>query len=142
MHYQIGGRGPNCPTLNPDWETRTYLPNRRQVLSYTSITWCITCITCSIISCSIPFKLHVQVHDKYMLDYLPLHPAPFHYMFNYMIYFMPLHPSPAPLHNMLYHDYMINYKTPLHIITSSIIVLHVPLHVPLHDNYMTHYISL
>ena len=89
----------------------------------TSITWCITCITCSITSSTIP--LHVQLHDKYMLDYMPLHPAPFRYMLYYMHYYMmhymPLHP--APFHYMLYYmlNYMLNYM--LHYILN-----YMPLH--------------
>jgi hypothetical protein len=31
-----------------------------------------------------------------MLDYMPLHPAPFHYMLDYMIHYMPLHPNAVP----------------------------------------------
>ncbi len=60
----------------------------------TSITWCITYITRSITSSNI--SLLVLLHDKYMLDYMPLHPAPFHYMLDYMIHYMPLHPNAVP----------------------------------------------
>jgi hypothetical protein len=73
----------------------------------------------------IHIPLHVQLHDKYMLDYMPLHPAPFHYMLYYMHYYMihylPLHP--APFHYMLYYmlNYMLNYM--LHYILN-----YMPLH--------------
>ena len=67
----------------------------------TSITWCITCITCSITSSNIP--LHVQLHAKYILDYMPLHPALFHYMLYYTLNYM--------LKYMLH--YILNYM-PLH----------------------------
>ncbi len=89
----------------------------------TSITWCITCITCSITSSTI--TLYIRLHDKHMLDYMPLRPAPFHYMLNYMHYYiyhyMPLYP--APLHYMLncMLNYMLNYM--LHYILN-----YIPLH--------------
>ncbi len=60
-----------------------------------------------------------------MLDYMPLHLAPFHYMLYYMhyymIHYMPLYP--APFHYMLYYviNYMLNYM--LHYILN-----YIPLH--------------
>ena len=56
------------------------------------------------------------IKNTYILDYMQLHPAPFHYMLYYMHYYMmlhymPLHPGPAPFHYMLYYmlNYMLNY---------------------------------